>query len=51
VGEGTEYLLKHVSIDDRIFGVKVIDRDGNESLVPPYVFPARNIKEPPDILS
>jgi len=37
VGNVTEYTLKDVSIDDNIFGVKAIDRDGNESLVAPYV--------------
>jgi hypothetical protein len=37
VGKVTEYTLKDVSIDDVIFGVKAIDRDGNESLVTPYV--------------
>jgi Peptidase family M28 len=37
VGNVTEYTLKDVSIDDVVFGVKAIDRDGNESLVSPYV--------------
>jgi hypothetical protein len=37
VGNVTEYTMKDVSIDDVIFGVKAIDRDGNESLVTPYV--------------
>jgi hypothetical protein len=37
VGNVTEYTLKDVSIDDVVFGVKAIDRDGNESLVAPYV--------------
>ena len=37
VGNVTQYTLKDVSIDDVIFGVKAIDRDGNESLVTPYV--------------
>jgi len=32
-----EYTLKDVSIDDVVFGVKAVDRDGNESLVTPYV--------------
>ena len=41
VGNVTEYTLKDVSIDDVIFGVKAIDRDGNESLVSPYVQPPR----------
>jgi hypothetical protein len=37
VGNVTEYLMKDVSIDDRIFGVKAIDKAGNESLVSVYV--------------
>jgi len=37
VGNVTEYTFKDVSIDDTIFGVKAVDRDGNESLVAPYV--------------
>ena len=37
VGNVTEYTLKDVSIDEMIFGVKAIDRDGNESLVSAYV--------------
>jgi Zn-dependent M28 family amino/carboxypeptidase len=37
VGKLNEYTLKDVSIDDTFFGVKAIDRDGNESLVSPYV--------------
>ena len=37
VGKVNEYTFKDVSIDDVIFGVKAIDRDGNESLVTPYV--------------
>jgi hypothetical protein len=41
VGNVTEYTMPEVSIDDVIFGVKAIDKDGNESLVAPYVQPAR----------
>jgi len=37
VGNVTEYLMHDVSIDDYVFGVKAIDKDGNESLVSPYV--------------
>jgi hypothetical protein len=37
VGKVTEYNLPDVSIDDLVFGVKAIDKDGNESLVSPYV--------------
>ncbi len=36
-GNVTELLLKDVSIDDMVFGVKAIDKDGNESPVSPYV--------------
>jgi hypothetical protein len=41
VGNVTEYTLPDVSIDDVVFGVKAIDKDGNESLVSPYVQPPR----------
>lgn len=41
VGKVNEYLLKDVSIDDVRFGVKAIGADGTESLVAPYVYPAR----------
>lgn len=37
VGNVSEYTMKDVSIDNMVFGVKAIDRDGNESLVAPYV--------------
>jgi hypothetical protein len=37
VGKATEYTFPDVSIDDLVFGVKAIDKDGNESLVSPYV--------------
>ncbi len=37
VGNVNQYTLKDVSVDDVIFGVKAVDRDGNESLVTPYV--------------
>jgi len=37
VGKVMEYTFKDVSIDDVIFGVKAVDRDGNESLVTPYL--------------
>jgi hypothetical protein len=41
VGNVSEYTLPDVSIDDVVFGVKAIDKDGNESLVSPYVQPPR----------
>jgi hypothetical protein len=47
VGNVQEYLFKDVSIDDVRFGVKAIDNDGNESLVAPYVYPARPKREVP----
>ena len=37
VGNVNEYTMKNVSIDDVVFGVKAVDKDGNESLVTPYV--------------
>jgi len=37
VGNVTEYTLPGVSIDDLVFGVKAIDKEGNESLVAAYV--------------
>jgi Zn-dependent M28 family amino/carboxypeptidase len=37
VGNVTEYSFSDVSIDEMVFGVKAIDKDGNESLVTPYV--------------
>jgi hypothetical protein len=36
VGNVTEYTLPDVSIDEVVFGVKAVDKDGNESLVAPY---------------
>jgi hypothetical protein len=42
VGKVTEYTLKGLSIDESRFGVKAIGNDGTESLVAPYVYPARN---------
>jgi len=47
VGNVNEYVLKDVSIDDARFGVKAIDNEGNESLVAPYVYPARPKREIP----
>ncbi len=37
VGNVLEYTLPDVSIDEVVFGIKAIDKDGNESLVSPYV--------------
>lgn len=41
VGNVSEYTLPNVSIDELVFGIKAIDKDGNESLTTPYVQPAR----------
>jgi len=46
VGKVNEYTLPGVSIDDVVIGIKAIDKDGNESLVAPYVatpYPRRPI--------
>lgn len=37
VGPVNEYVLPDVSVDDYVFGVAAVDKDGNESLVTPYV--------------
>jgi len=44
----TEYVLSDVSIDDYVFGVKAVDKEGNESLVSPYV-PAGRTKKVIDV--
>jgi hypothetical protein len=47
VGKVNEYTLPGVSIDEVIFGVKAIDKQGHESLVSPYVaspYPKRTIE-------
>ncbi len=41
VGLQGEHRFRGMSIDEWAFGVKAIDRDGNESLVSPYVAPER----------
>lgn len=45
VGKVNEYTLKDVSIDDVRFGVKAIGADGTESIVTPYIYPARRKTE------
>lgn len=45
VGKVNEYIMKDVSIDDLRFGVKAIGVDGTESMVTPYVYPARKKAE------
>jgi len=37
VGSVTQFVMENLSIDDVVFGVKAIDKDGNESLVSAYV--------------
>jgi hypothetical protein len=37
VGKVNEYTLPGLSIDEVILGVKAVNKDGNESLVSPYV--------------
>ena len=47
VGNVQEYVLPNVSIDDVVFGVKAVDRSGNESPVTPWVitpFPDEKIE-------
>ncbi|HLJ46691.1 MAG TPA: M28 family peptidase [Bryobacteraceae bacterium] len=36
VGNVTEYLMKDVPIDEFVFGIKAVDKDGNESLAAVY---------------
>jgi hypothetical protein len=45
VGKVTQFTFKDVSIDDVRFGVKAIGNDGSESIVTPYVYPARQKTE------
>lgn len=40
VGNITKYVVPNVNIDELVFGVKAIDKAGDESLVTPYVSPA-----------
>ncbi|MGA3026758.1 MAG: M20/M25/M40 family metallo-hydrolase [Bryobacteraceae bacterium] len=39
-GNVTEYTLPNASIDDVVFGVKAVDKDGDESLVAPWIMAA-----------
>ena len=41
VGNVTEYILKDVSVDEWVFGVRAIGQDGAESLTSAYVNPPR----------
>ena len=44
VGNVLTYTFENVSIDDRVFGVKAIDKNGHESLVSAYVFKPRPLR-------
>jgi hypothetical protein len=37
VGKMTEYTFSGLGIDDIIFGVKAIDKEGHESMVAPWI--------------
>ena len=37
VGKVTEYTFENVSLDDVVFGVKALDKDGHETVVTPWV--------------
>lgn len=39
VGNVTSYTMPDVSIDDVVIGVRAVDRDGNQSVVSPYMEP------------
>lgn len=39
VGNVTGYTMPDVSIDDVVIGVKAVDRDGNQSIISPYMEP------------
>lgn len=40
-GLKTEHLIKNISIDEYVFGVSSISRDGHESMISAYVMPPR----------
>jgi len=42
VGKITEYTLEKVTIDESVFGVSAIDKDGNESLISAYTMAPRS---------
>lgn len=42
VGNVKEYEFKDVSIDNLVFGIKAVDKEGNESLVSAYTMAPRN---------
>jgi hypothetical protein len=47
VGNVDRYVLPDVSIDDRVIGVRAIEKDGNQSLVATYLEPTLRFTDPP----
>jgi hypothetical protein len=45
VGNVDTFTLENVSIDDVVFGVKAVDKDGHESLVSAYTFKPRTLRK------
>lgn len=43
-GNVLEFTLPGVSIDELVFGVQAVDKDGNESLISPYVMVPRKVE-------
>lgn len=41
VGNTTEYIFKNVTIDEYVFGVSAVDKNGNESLISAYTMAPR----------
>jgi putative aminopeptidase FrvX len=48
VGNVTSYTLPDVSIDDIVIGIRAVDKDGNQSLVAPYLDPVIQSLTTPD---
>jgi hypothetical protein len=48
VGKVQEFILNDTSIDNVVFGVKAVDKDGNESPVSAYTLPGRLVFEGSD---
>jgi hypothetical protein len=47
VGNVTSYVMPDVSIDDIVLGVRAVDKDGNSSLVAPYLEPINRLLTAP----
>ena len=45
VGNVLTYTFENVSIDDRVFGIKAVDKGGHESLASPYMFKPRAMRK------